>query len=140
MPTYAQILAGLTTALQTGTGLDTNRVLDFEPTAADDQPLIYSLFVRYEKTSQGQLDKHLFRVLHRVVVTWQDNEGAERLLVPFLESIPAAINSNPRLGGLLVNGYADISEADGVFVMIGGVLCRGYDFISESFYKQGRTP
>lgn len=137
--TYADILAGLTTALQQGTGLQAQRVLDHEPTAADAAPLIYSLFVRYELTRQGQLNKHLFRVLHRVVVTWQDNEGAERLLVPFLESIPAAINANPRLDGLLTEGYAQIVEADGVFVVIGGVLCRGYDFVSENFYKQGRT-
>lgn len=138
MPTYAQILAGLTTALQ-ATGLDADRVLDYEPTTVDTQPLIYSLFDDWDLMQQGQLDKHTFRILHRVCVTWQDNQGAEALLLPFLESIPAAINADRRLGGLLDSGYAKIIRAQSVFVVINSTLCRAYDFTSESFYKQGRS-
>lgn len=140
MTTYTDILDGLHERFLTIPGLDANRILPYEPTSADSQPLLYSLFDRYELTSAGQLDKHTFRILHRVCVTWQDNEGAELLLMPFLASVPAAIHADMRLGGRLTEGYARIVEATGVFVVIGGVLCRAYDFTSESFYKQGRTP
>lgn len=136
MPTYTDILAGLTTRFQTVSGLT---VLDHEPTSVHSDPLLYSLFERYTIDSAGQIDKHVYRVLHRVCVAWQDNQGAEQALQPFLEAIPAAVNADPRLGGTLTQGYARIVECTGVYVVIGTVLCRGYDFISESFYKAGRT-
>lgn len=139
MTTYQDILSGLHERFAMIATLDPNRILDYEPGAADSQPLLYSLFDRYDVTQGAQLDKHTFRILHRVVVTWQDNQGAELLLMPFLASVPAAIHADMRLGGRLTEGYARIVEATGVFVVIGGVLCRGYDFVSESFFKQGRT-
>lgn len=130
---YATILAGLTERFQTVPGLAA--VLDYEPHTVGSSPLLYSLFDSYEPQYSNQKTKHTYRLLHRVCVTWQDNQGAEVLLLPFLSSVPAAIRADPFLNNSLGGGYALITGCVGAFVIIGGALCRAYDFTSESFYK-----
>lgn len=138
MTTYQDILDGLHERFATIPALGANRILPYEPTSADDNPKLYSMFADWRLERQGQVDKHIYRVLHRVVTSLQDNEGVELLLMPFLEWIPAAIHTDPRLGDRLNEGYAECVEATGVYVIIGGVTCRAYDFTSESHYKVGR--
>ncbi len=130
---YTTILAGLTERFQTVPGLAA--VLDYEPQTVGSSPLLYSLFDSWEPTEANQRTKQTYRLLHRVCVAWQDNQGAEALLLPFLSSVPAAIRADRSLGGRLTTGYSTITGCVGAFVIIGGVLCRAYDFTSESFYK-----
>jgi hypothetical protein len=66
--------------------------------------------------------------LHRLIFRWQDNERAEQELIPYVDSLPAAIHADRYLGGVLHSGEASIESVEGVFVTIGGVLYRALDF------------
>lgn len=130
---YATILAGLHTRLVTVTGL--NAVLDYVPTAVQDPPIVYSLLQRASITRSGQVVATTYRILHRVVIRWQDNEQAEIEASSFVNAIPAAVAADPHLGGALVSGYADISECDSGFADIGEVTYRILDFYSTVVEK-----
>ncbi|HPL30956.1 MAG TPA: hypothetical protein PLG21_23165 [Anaerolineae bacterium] len=130
---YATILAGLHTRLATVAGL--NAVLDYVPTAVHEPPIIYSFLERATVTRSGQIRTVTYRILHRVVIRWQDNEQAELEASPFVTSIPLAIEADPHLGGALTSGYAGVSECVSGFAEIGEVTYRILDFYSTVVEK-----
>lgn len=130
---YATILAGLHARLETVAGL--NAVLDYVPTAVHDPPIVYSLLQRVSITRSGQVRSTTYRILHRVVIRWQDNEQAEIEASPFVDSIPLAVEADPQLGGALISGYADISECESGFAEIGEVVYRILDFYATVVEK-----
>lgn len=130
---YATVLAGLTTRLETVSGIVA--VLEYAPTAVHDTPLIYSLLDNVEYSESGQVKTQRYRIQHRLLVRWQDNEQAEIEAQPYVDSIPAAVRADPHLGGALTSGYAQITECQAGWVTIAGVEYRSLDFISTVVEK-----
>ena len=110
-------------------------ILDYVPTAIQDTPILYSLLDNLEITRSGQIRTQHYRILHRLLVRWQDNEMAEQQVIPYVNSIPDAVEANPHLGGVLVSGYAEINECDAVWVTVAGVEYRALDFYSTVIDK-----
>jgi hypothetical protein len=110
-------------------------ILDYVPTAIHDTPMIYSLLDNLEITRSGQIKAKHYRILHRLLLRWQDNELAEEQIIPFVDSVPDAIDADPHLGGALVSGYAEINECDAVWVTVAGVEYRALDFYSTVIDK-----
>lgn len=130
---YATILAGLHTRLATVAGL--NAVLDYVPTAVVDPPILYSLLERVEIVRSGQVRTVRYRILHRVVIRWQDNEQAELEASPFVDAIPLAVEADMWLDGALTSGIGQINECSSGFATIGEVEYRVLDFYSTVVEK-----
>lgn len=128
MSTYAAIVDGLHTALAGVSGIDV--VLDYAPTSVHETPLMYSILDSVEITQGGQLTTRKFRILHRLLVPWQDNEQAEIQVEPFVDSVVDAIDADPTLGGVLVKGLVQITDIEALWVTIAGVEYRALDFYS----------
>lgn len=139
---YSAAIAGLKSAVETVDGL--NLVLDYEPTSLQRLPAVYLLLDSFTRTQGGQVTAMRYRVLCRLCVRWQDNEKAEWELIPFVNSIPAAIDADPTLGGAITRGVAAVAEdapAIGGFVRIGGTMYRSLDIfvdiIDKAAYQSG---
>lgn len=128
MSTYANIISGLHTVLAGVTGIDV--VLNYAPTAVHDTPLIYTILDSAEISRGAQVTTRKFRIMHRLVVPWQDNEQAEIQIMPFVDSIPAAIDADPTLGGVITSGMAQIVDIEAAWINIAGVEYRALDFYS----------
>lgn len=144
---YAAIVEGLNERFQTVEGLEDAPILDYEPTSVHEFPLVYTLLDSFTRNVEtGQVVRMGYRILHRLVLRWQDNETAEQELIPFVNSVCAAIDADNQLDGRLsgqsginpvgyIGGYAKIADGMGVFVRIGGTDYRAIDFYSEVFEK-----
>lgn len=129
------IMAGLVERFQTVSGLI---VLDYEPTTIE-PPTLYTLLDGFERSQQGQLTVMRYRFMSRLCIRWQDNEYAERELLPFVNAIPAAVDADPQLGGRISSGLARVVSAAGdaqrPLVRIGNVDYRAVDFFSDVLHK-----
>lgn len=135
---YATVLDGYHTAFAT---LDIPVILDYEPSSINAFPTLYSLLEGAEYIGTGgapgsaTVKETRYSILHRLLFRWQDNERAEQELIPFVDSLPAAVHADRRLGGAITNGMAHISNAEAVYVDIGGVRYRALDFHSVTLDK-----
>ena len=91
---------------------------------------MYSILDSVEVSKGGQVTTRRFRILHRLLVPWQDNEQAEVQIMPFVDSVVDAIDADPTLGGVLVKGLAQITDIEALWVTIAGVEYRALDFYS----------
>lgn len=130
---YATVIEGLKLRFATVPGIKT--ILDYEPTSAQDTPLLYMLFDEAPRTQTGQVTVMPYRILCRLCIRWQDNRYAEQELIPFVNSLPAAIDQDPTLGGKIASGMARVINVQGIFVTIGGVLYRALDVTVEAIDK-----
>lgn len=122
---YVTVKSALMARLSTVSGL--NSVLGYEPTAIN-PPMIYLLLESFTRgLSSGQLTAMEYRILCRLCIRWVDFEQAELELDPFVNGVPAAIDADPQLGGVLTQGLASVGDAKAVFVSIGGVVYRALD-------------
>jgi hypothetical protein len=129
---YSAVVAGMNVRFATISGLT---VLDYEPTTIE-PPTIYTLLDSVTYDHRGQLKQTTYRMLHRLCLRWQDNERAEEELMPYVDSIPAAVKADPHLAGTLNMGLASIVEAQAVFVRIGNTTYRCLDFYSSVLVKE----
>lgn len=133
---YSAAIAGLKSRIQTVSGLAV--VLDYEPQSFQDLPAVYLLLDSFQRTQAGQVTAMRYRVLARLCVRWQDNARAELELIPFVNSIPAAIDADPTLGGAITRGAAQVAEdanAIAGFVRIGGTMYRSLDIYVDIIDK-----
>lgn len=121
---YANIIAGLKTRLETLDGLAS--VLTAPPTAIHDTPMVYMLLDSGDVTHQAQVVTTLHSVTLRLVVRWQENEEAEKLVQPYVDSVVDAIRGDPYLDGNAQNAW--ISHYEGGWATIAGVEYRVVDF------------
>lgn len=130
---YLTIVEGLHERLLTVTAL--KAVLDYVPTSVQDTPILWSALASMKITRHGQIVAATYRILHRVAIQWQDNEEAELEAIPLVDSIPAAVQADPHLGGRLVSGLAEINECEPGWAEIDGVEYRLLDFYSTVVEK-----
>jgi len=129
---YATILAGLTERFATISGLT---VLDYEPTSIQTTPLLYSLLESATYTTSGQIKARHYRVLHRLLLPWQDVEEAEADVAPWVNAIPDAVYDDRSLGGRLQRGTTEIVEMDAGWATVGNITYRALDFYSDTLEK-----
>lgn len=134
MSDYADIIDGLHDVFAGVSGL--NVVLNYAPTSVHETPLMYSILDSVEVSKGGQVTTRRFRILHRLLVPWQDNEQAEVQIMPFVDSVVDAIDADPTLGGVLVKGLAQITDIEALWVTIAGVEYRALDFYSLVIDKE----
>ena len=130
---YSAIVTGIHDAIEAAHPELT--CLAYEPTHID-PPMLYSLLDRVDYSQSGQIKTKRYRILHRLCFLWQDNEQAELELMPYVDSIPAAIVADAHLGGAISKGLATIGEVIGTFVSISGTLYRCLDFYSDVLDKE----
>jgi len=131
--TYAEVLEGLHTAFATVDGIAA--ILDYEPKSVQTFPLLYSMFDSMEASRNGQVRAVTYRTLHRLLFQWQDNEQALVEAIPFIDSIPAAVEADKHLGGTIASGLARIDECEAVIVTVSGVEMLALDFYSTVMVK-----
>jgi len=129
------VVTAMARAYLTGGISDLVDILDYAPTAVHDTPLVYSLLDNVQRRTSAQIVTKQYRILHRLVVRWQDNEQAEQEIIPFVDSVPEAVADDPQLGGRLTSGYAEIKECDAGWVTIAGVEYRMLDFYATVVEK-----
>jgi hypothetical protein len=144
---YATILAGLHARFQTVAALKV--ILDYAPTAVHNTPCLFSELVNFTRggdggrlPSSGQLVKMQYRIAHRVLVRMQDNDQAEQEIIPLVNSICAAIDADPTLGGVLSGngnqyhgGTVHISDGEGGYLRVGGAEYRVFTFYTNVYEK-----
>jgi hypothetical protein len=110
---------------------DVINLLKYEPRSIQTSPTLYTLLDGFVRDTSGQVTAMKFRILHRVCVQWQDNEQAEAELLSFVHALPAAVDADPTLGGLITKGIARISDGESGFIIISGTKYRSLDFFSD---------
>jgi len=134
---YTAVVAGLVERFVTVSGLDANKVLDYEPTSIQDTPTLYMILDEATRTQNGQVTAFTYRVRARLCIKWQDNQYAEQELAAYINSIPAAIDADPQLGHRITAGMAQVVELIGEYISIGGVLYRVMNYFIEVKDKGG---
>jgi hypothetical protein len=131
---YRAVLDGLHTVFE-GVNPAIPVLLRYEPTAIHQTPTLYSLLDTVNRQRQGQIRAATYRVLNRLVFRWQDNEQAEEELIPYVDAIANAIDSDAHLSGALDSGLATVNDMEAVFVSIGGVIYRALDIYVDVLEK-----
>ena len=113
-----------------------------EPTGSIETPAIYTVFLRMEIEGRSvpparNLDSTVYIFIHRIVIQFVDNAAAEMQLLSLIDAIPDAIYADPRLGGALAIGIAQIPSGDAGFIRVGDVLYRVFDI--EGRYREKRS-
>jgi len=125
---YQTMIEGLKERMETVDGAAD--VLDYEPQTIGPTPCIYLRFEGYSRRQAGQVTTMHYRVLARAVFLWQDNQKSEHELIPFVNSIAAAIDADPEMGGRVTRGSVQVDpdqSARGGWVPIGDILYRVLD-------------
>lgn len=133
MTTYDDVLEGLHERFATVEGI--NAILGYAPNAIE-PPTMFSLFERDEEEEKGQIVHTTYWTRHYLCFQWQDNEQAETELRPYIGLVRAALRADPRLGGRVNSGWANIPEVIGDFITIGDILYRTLEFVSKVLVKE----
>lgn len=132
---YADVLLGLHNRFATVPGI--KDILAYEPTSIQAYPTLYSMPTSGERSQAGHVTTMDYVTLHRLVFQWQEHKTAFSDLWPYINSLPAAVDQDPRLGGLLLNGIARMTRYEVVFTAIGGVEYLCLDWYSSVPEKGG---
>jgi hypothetical protein len=134
--TYADVLAGLQVRFQTMAGIEDVSILNYEPKAPQAFPTLYTLLEDVQWVNLTLTTRlPLYRMLHRMLFLWQENEQAEVELAGFVDALPAAVEADPHLGGVLTDGArAQVDSCEATFIRFGGsnTLYRALDFHSTA--------
>lgn len=132
-PRYRDVIEGLHERFQSVIAIPT--VLRYEPRTVQTTPLLYSLLDSFERTQQGQITVMRYRVLHRLVVAWQDNEQAEEAVIDLINAVCHAVDQDPQLGGRIPSGMARIVDGKSGFWQFAGAMYRVVDVYSDTLTK-----
>lgn len=138
---YALAEAALRATLKTTPGVRT--VVQGEPTSVQAWPLVYTVFDGMTRTQQGQLTINNYRVMARLCVPIGDNPISESLIAPFINSLPATVDTNATLSSTV--NIASVTEAvsgeGGGYHTIASTLCRTVTYtvvlVEKGPYKGG---
>ena len=125
---YATAIAALTTAFE---ATSVNYVLDYEPTAIHDAPMLYLLLDGFERDTTVQPVRYTYRVLATLVIRWQDNEQAEKELLTLVNEVADALDADIGLGGALGGGVALVTGGDAGYATISGTIYRVVEYVVE---------
>lgn len=146
-PTLDQLIDGLHERFATiadfvrlNSNGDNIAILKHEPTAIQGTPTIYTIVGQTTFGPANATNPTTYRVLSRLVLSWQDPQAAEAKLRLYMPQIAATVNATPegqRLGNLAGynRGSAYIVSANAGWLIIGGTTYRICDFITEIIVK-----
>lgn len=141
MATYQQIVEGYHARFATLGTIEA--ILAYEPPSITVFPTLYTILDSYSWDVLGGYVDNVYTLMHRLCFEWQDQEAAELQLMPFIDSIPAVIEADPKLGGVLDSGQptnrAKIYTARGGFISVSGSVLRVVDFYSETIVTRKWT-
>ena len=126
---YAAVSEGLNAAIATVTAL--KAVLDYEPATLQTSPIVYSILDGFDRQVTGLTTRTVYRTLHRLCIRYQEPETSEAVVQALADSIAEAVEADPKLGGRMRPGDAQITRGDAGWASIGGTTCRIVDFYSE---------
>lgn len=122
---YTAIVAALKTAFEGVTGIA--YVLDYEPKAIHDTPMLYLLLDALDRDDEGPAGvRSRYEIMATLVVRWQDNEAAEQEVIALMDPVAGALDADITLGGM--NGFALVTRADAGYATISGTLYRIVEF------------
>lgn len=112
-----------------------------EPTAIPSTPLLYAGYASADQIMRSQAPaRNLDAITHtfavRLVFDYQDNPQAEMQLLTLADSVPSAINDDPRLGNRLYGGIASSTQALSGFARIADKVYRVLDFTVQVIEKR----
>lgn len=125
--------AGLADCLETVSGLES--VLLGEPSSVHEFPAVYGALQDVTRTQAGQVTAMRYTFLLRLVIRWQEREEAEAELLSYVNSIPAAVDADPLLGGAITQGLAKVTFGLAGFIELGGTTYRVLDFTADVLEK-----
>ena len=115
-----------------------------EPAAIHDSPMIYTVYQSFDRPLRNSPPARNVTGMHhvftsRLVIRWVENSQAEMQLLTLLDSIPDAIDADPKLGGRVNSGMAYCSTGSSAFSTIGGVLYLVADYRIDVLDKREGT-
>jgi hypothetical protein len=124
---YLVALNALHAVLQEVTGIQYAMI--GEPTSIQAPALIWSMLAGSDTESLETIKRTTYRTEHTVAIRWQDSQAAELELLAYIDSIPAAVDRDPTLGGVVRD--CEITSAEAGFVTVGEQEYRTLAFTSE---------
>lgn len=122
---YADVITGIKDALET---LDLVNVLPYEPATVSATPMAYIMLDGWERGQQAQVVTMRYQVKIRLVLVWQDNEAVEQQLIPYVNSIPTALEVDMTLGaGPEERRISQVRSGVAEYRDIGGITYRTMD-------------
>lgn len=109
-------------------------IIGYEPSSVQAAPLIYSLLDGFERQydENGEVVSITYRTVHRLCLPWAGvAEETEAKLDVYANTIPAAFEDDPHLGGA-IQGQCHCVSGDADWEEIGKTEYRILDFISEA--------
>jgi hypothetical protein len=100
-------------------------LLDHEPRAVATSPLLYSLLDNAQRRADGTIVVWTYRIRSTLCLSWSDPQAAEASVQAFSDSLPAAVDAAPRLGGAARDAF--VQEVDAGWREFNGVLFRVVD-------------
>lgn len=136
------VWVGLEERFKTIAGL--SAIMLGEPTGIQTTPLLYAAYASADQVMRStaparNLDgiTHIFAV--RLVFDYIDNPQSEMQLLTLADSVPAAINADPRLGNRLNGGMARSTAAITGFATIAKKIYRILEFTVTVIEKREAT-
>lgn len=131
------VVAGIDERLQTLNAPPHNLVvLDYEPAAIQVSPIALVLFSGFDgRNTAGQVTTTPWEITVRLMVKWQDNEGAERQLRALVDAVLYALDTGVQLGGRLTSGLAQTPRGTAGFTKFGGTDYRLADITVRAVDK-----
>ena len=128
---YSTVLTALHTAFATVSGIQV--ILKYEPRAVQETPLMYSMLDSVDVLNEElyvTTPDYKYRVMHRLLFKWQENEQSELELIPYVNSIPEAVFASTTLNGGALKSY--VTNIDAGWVDVANVQYRSLDFFTET--------
>lgn len=126
---YSAIVAAVKTQLEAVSGIE--YVLDYEPSAIHETPMIYLLLDGLDRVDGGDAGiTTTYRIMATLVIRWQHNEQAEQDVLDLVDNVSSALDSDITLGGM--NGYALIVGAEAGYLDVSGTKYRIVEFSIEA--------
>lgn len=131
------VVEGIDERLQTLNGSPHNLVvLDYEPAAIQVSPIALVLFSGFDgRNTAGQITTTPWEITVRLMVKWQDNEGAEAQLRRLVDAALYALDTGAKLGGRIDSGLAQMPRASAGFTKFGGTDYRLADITVRAVDK-----
>lgn len=124
---YALAIDALHDVIKAVTGITAATI--GEPSSVQVVPFIYSELEGFDSDEMNDVKQFTYRSLHRLCLSWQNQQVAEALLAGYVNTIPAAVDADSRLGGAVRN--AEIVNGSANWVTIDGTEYRSMEFHSE---------
>lgn len=111
-------------------------VLDYEPQTLQHSPVFYGILTDFTRVMQGQQIAMTYQMAWRLCIKWTENQTAERDMRRYINLIPATIDQDRTLGGVIMAGGAKIAAGRLGYFDLAAAKYRYCDFQMEILHKE----